>query len=94
MLGVRSIPIKAIPGLADAGWRQPTKAQCPEHVVEESSDLDKLAKTLNTILAVVRQNGNSWPFLKPVDKNEVPDYYEHIKYPMDLKTMGDRVKKG
>jgi len=25
---------------------------------------------------------------------EVPDYYDHIKYPMDLKTMGDRLKKG
>jgi hypothetical protein len=22
----------------------------------------------------------------------VPDYYEHIKYPMDLKTMGERLK--
>jgi hypothetical protein len=22
----------------------------------------------------------------------VPDYYEHIKFPMDLKTMGERLK--
>lgn len=24
----------------------------------------------------------AWPFQKPVDRKEVPDYYDHIKYPM------------
>jgi len=47
-----------------------------------------------SILNQVRSHGSSWPFLKPVDKSEVPDYYEHIQFPMDLKTMGDRLKKG
>lgn len=30
----------------------------------------------------VKSHAAAWPFLKPVDKNEVPDYYDHIKYPM------------
>lgn len=30
----------------------------------------------------VRNHNAAWPFLKPVDKLEVPDYYDHIKYPM------------
>lgn len=28
-----------------------------------------------------------WPFLEPVDKKEVPDYYQIIKKPMDFQTM-------
>jgi histone acetyltransferase len=30
----------------------------------------------------VKSHAAAWPFLKPVDKNDVPDYYDHIKYPM------------
>jgi hypothetical protein len=30
----------------------------------------------------VKNHAAAWPFLKPVDKAEVPDYYDHIKYPM------------
>ncbi|XP_013141094.1 PREDICTED: histone acetyltransferase KAT2A [Papilio polytes] len=44
------------------------------------------------ILLQVKNHAASWPFLKPVDKSEVPDYYDHIKYPMDLRTMGERLK--
>lgn len=32
-----------------------------------------------------QSHASSWPFLKPVDKSEAPDYYEHIKYPMGKK---------
>ena len=35
---------------------------------------------------------SSWPFLNPVDRKAVPDYYDHIKFPMDLKTMTERLK--
>ena len=38
----------------------------------------------------MRGHASSWPFLKPVDRAEVPDYYDHIKFPMG--TMGDRLK--
>lgn len=92
--GVRSIPVESIPGLREVGWKPQARAQRTARPLDESVDPDKLAITLNTVLAAVRQHSSSWPFLKPVDKNEVPDYYDHIKYPMDLKSMGERVKKG
>lgn len=92
--GVKSISVDAIPGVGDAKWKPQNKVQRSSQSNDDSSDLEKLAKTLGTILAMVRQHASSWPFLKPVDKVEVPDYYEHIKYPMDLKTMQERIKKG
>ena len=27
-------------------------------------------------------HSNAWPFLKPVKKDEVPDYYDHVLNPM------------
>ena len=41
---------------------------------------------------VFRNHTSSWPFLNPVDRKAVPDYYEHVKFPMDMKTMAERLK--
>lgn len=30
----------------------------------------------------IMSHPSAWPFLKPVDPNEVPDYYEVIKNPI------------
>ncbi|KAJ6352346.1 hypothetical protein OIU76_001544 [Salix suchowensis] len=35
---------------------------------------------------------DAWPFKEPVDARDVPDYYDIIKDPMDLKTMLKRVE--
>ncbi|XP_068208830.1 transcription initiation factor TFIID subunit 1 [Palaemon carinicauda] len=34
----------------------------------------------------------SWPFMKPVNKKNVKDYYEVIQHPMDLSTIAKKVK--
>ncbi|XP_055547535.1 histone acetyltransferase KAT2A [Wyeomyia smithii] len=90
--GLRSIPIESIPGLREVGWRPQFRAQRTSRPLEESADPDKLANALSGVLQSVRQHSAAWPFLKPVNPVEVPDYYDHIKYPMDLKTMGERLK--
>ncbi|XP_053616213.1 histone acetyltransferase KAT2A isoform X1 [Plodia interpunctella] len=82
--GVRSIPVECIPGVRETGWRPLTRAPVPP------PDADPVA--LRNVLHAVRNHAAAWPFLKPVDKAEVPDYYDHIKYPMDLRTMGERLK--
>lgn len=33
----------------------------------------------------------SWPFLKPVNKKQVKDYYSKIKHPMDLEQISKKV---
>jgi len=35
-----------------------------------------------------------YPFVHPVKKSEAPDYYDVIKEPMDLGTMGKKVRRG
>lgn len=34
----------------------------------------------------------AWPFLKPVNKKQVKDYYSVIKKPIDMETMGKKIK--
>ncbi|KAI9002331.1 putative histone acetyltransferase, partial [Gaertneriomyces semiglobifer] len=74
-----------IPGLLEAGWT-------PE--MEEKGYMDGDPKTplyhmLVQLLTELRESPHSWPFLEPVAG--VPDYYEIIKQPMDLRTMGERL---
>lgn len=35
---------------------------------------------------------DAWPFMKPVNKKVVKDYYNVIKHPMDLETIGKKVQ--
>lgn len=91
---VRSIPLESIPGLLESGWKPQTRTQRTSRPYEESADPDKLATTFNSILAAVRAHPDAWPFAKPVNALEVSDYYDVIKYPMDLRKMGERLKKG
>lgn len=92
--GVRCIPIEAIPGLRESfpGWKPQLRAQRTSRPLEESADPEKLTNALGQVLQIVKQHSAAWPFLKPVNPLEVPDYYDHIKFPMDLKTMSDRLK--
>lgn len=90
--GVRSIPLEAIPGLREVGWRSIPRALRQSRSMDESEDFDKLTMHFSSILNAIRQHQSCWPFLHPVSAAEVPDYYEHIKYPMDLRTMTERLK--
>ncbi|RZB39129.1 histone acetyltransferase KAT2A [Asbolus verrucosus] len=90
--GVKSIPIESIPGLQETGWRPAARSTRGAQQWEESQDIEILAEMLKSVLIAVKNHEDSWPFRVPVDKNEVQDYYDHIKYPMDLKTMADRLE--
>ncbi|XP_077978636.1 histone acetyltransferase KAT2A-like [Glandiceps talaboti] len=85
--GVRQIPLENIPGLCEAGWR-PSKDRGRSTNLTE----DQLYSAFKAILTQVKSHAGSWPFLRPVEKSEAPDYYDHIKYPMDMKTMSERLK--
>ncbi|KAH8307051.1 hypothetical protein KR044_004017 [Drosophila immigrans] len=92
--GVPSIPVESIPGLREIGWKPQMRPARASRPLEESTDPEKLAASFQSVLQSTRQHASAWPFLRPVTAAEVPDYYDHIKYPMDLKTMGERLKRG
>lgn len=57
-------------------------------------DNDQVALTfiLNSILNdKIKSMSESWPFLKPVNKKQVKDYYNKIKNPMDLEQICKKV---
>ncbi|ELU12793.1 hypothetical protein CAPTEDRAFT_97266 [Capitella teleta] len=64
----------------------------PHSKEQQPIDPEQLFMTLKNILQQVKSHAAAWPFQKPVDKCEAPDYYDHIKFPMDLKSMQDRLK--
>uniref|UniRef100_A0A8C7NNU8 Histone acetyltransferase n=1 Tax=Oncorhynchus mykiss TaxID=8022 RepID=A0A8C7NNU8_ONCMY len=74
--GVRQIPVESIPGISK----------------KELKDPDVLYNMLKNLLAQVKTHPDAWPFMEPVKKTEAPDYYEIIRFPIDLKTMTERLK--
>lgn len=85
--GVTKIDPLSIPAIKESGW---------------SPDMDELARqprhgpNYNQLLHLLNDMQNhsaAWPFTQPVNKDEVPDYYDVIKEPMDLSTMEEKHEK-
>ncbi|XP_042430297.1 histone acetyltransferase GCN5-like [Zingiber officinale] len=49
---------------------------------------------MRNLLKLMFEHPDAWPFKEPVDAREVPDYYDIIKDPMDLRTMSKRLESG
>lgn len=86
--GVTPIDPLSIPAIRASGW---------------SPEMDKLAREprrgphfneFRRFLYQIQNHNQAWPFLKPVDKDEVPDYYNVITSPMDLSTMEEKLEQG
>ncbi|XP_051987279.1 histone acetyltransferase KAT2A-like isoform X1 [Xyrauchen texanus] len=86
--GVRQIPVESIPGIRETGWKPSAK----EKSSKELKDPDLLYNMLKNLLAQIKTHPDAWPFMEPVKKSEAPDYYEVIRFPIDLKTMTERLK--
>ncbi|KAF1770318.1 hypothetical protein GCK72_002136 [Caenorhabditis remanei] len=54
---------------------------------------DYLDNKISSILKKLSSDKNAWPFATPVDAHDVPEYYDYIKHPIDLKTMQEKFKK-
>lgn len=83
---IKPIDPMTIPGLKESGW---------------TPEMDELAQRprrsphhayMQHLLTELQNNAASWPFATPVNKEEVPDYYEVIKEPMDLSTMEQKLE--
>ncbi|KAI0531873.1 histone acetyltransferase GCN5-like protein [Xylaria digitata] len=77
----------SIPAIKATGW---------------SPSMDELAREprhgphfneLQRFLSQIQLHKQAWPFLNPVNKDEVTDYYNVITSPMDLSTIEDKLKQ-
>ncbi|KAJ8963182.1 hypothetical protein NQ318_018647 [Aromia moschata] len=57
-------------------------------------DLPLHNAALQELLADVMKHKDAWPFVRPVQKNEVPDYYDVISKPMDFGTIKYKLNMG
>ncbi|KAK3944865.1 histone acetyltransferase gcn5 [Diplogelasinospora grovesii] len=72
-----------------------------KETVQAKIHMDELAREprhgphfneLRRFLYQIQNHKQAWPFLNPVNKDEVPDYYNVIASPMDLSTVEDRLE--
>ncbi|XP_030451477.1 histone acetyltransferase GCN5 [Syzygium oleosum] len=84
----KSVKVEEIAGLREAGW---TPDQWGHSRFRGLSDQKRLTFFMRQLLKAMHDHVDAWPFKEPVDAREVPDYYDIIKDPMDLKTMSKRV---
>ncbi|KND04068.1 uncharacterized protein SPPG_01510 [Spizellomyces punctatus DAOM BR117] len=86
--GATHVNPQDIPGLQEAGWTPDI-----EEKIRGSDDTKSpMYYMLSQLLGELRENQNAWPFTEPV--SGVPDYYDIIKHPMDLRTMGEHLEDG
>ncbi|KAL0867147.1 hypothetical protein Bca101_046265 [Brassica carinata] len=92
----KKINAEDIPGLRDAGWtpdqwghtRYKLFSGCADGVTKQK----QLNALMRVLLKTMQDHSDAWPFKEPVDRLDVPDYYDIIKDPIDLKTIAKRVE--
>ncbi|KAH7677152.1 Histone acetyltransferase protein [Dioscorea alata] len=92
----KSIKVEDIPGLREAGWSSDQWGHSRFKATNSSAESVAYRQQLNTfmrgLLKMMNEHLDSWPFKEPVDPRDVPDYYDIIKDPMDLRTMSKRLE--
>lgn len=84
--GIVKIDPLAIPAIQATGWS-------PE--MDQLSRVPRRGPHYNQFRSLLNQMQNhkhAWPFLSPVNKDEVLDYYNVITSPMDLSTAEERLE--
>ncbi|OAA54173.1 histone acetyltransferase GCN5 [Niveomyces insectorum RCEF 264] len=77
----------SIPAIRATGWSPAMDelARAPRHGPHFNA--------LRRFLYQIQNHKQAWPFLVPVNRDEVPDYYRVIASPMDLSTMEERLER-
>uniref|UniRef100_A0A915E2G8 Histone acetyltransferase n=1 Tax=Ditylenchus dipsaci TaxID=166011 RepID=A0A915E2G8_9BILA len=61
---------------------------------ELSESIEDATNLFRSIITKLKADKNAWPFLEPVDADDVPEYSDHIQFPIDLRTISDNIKEG
>jgi histone acetyltransferase len=92
----KTLKVEDIPGLKEAGWTPDqwghSRFKTPNSTVDSVQYRQHINNFMRALLKTMNEHPDAWPFKEPVDAREVPDYYDIIKDPMDMKTMSKRVE--
>ncbi|XP_050236416.1 histone acetyltransferase GCN5 [Mercurialis annua] len=90
------VKVEDIPGLREAGWTPDQWGHSRFNAFNTSTDSTTNQKHwtafMRSLLKSMLDHVDSWPFKEPVDARDVPDYYDIIKDPVDLKTLAKRTE--
>lgn len=78
--------IEKINGISSSRW---TREEYSEFLKRPKGTSFK--SSCKKILDQLAKHKSAWPFLVPVKKEEVPDYYEIIEIPIDVQTIRDNL---
>lgn len=84
----------AIPGVAEAGWTMADLLATTGASKDSDRQKNALKSDLLSLVRKVEEQQSAWPFREPVDLEEVTDYSDVIKEPIDLSTIDKRIRKG
>ncbi|KAL0121189.1 hypothetical protein PUN28_008696 [Cardiocondyla obscurior] len=60
----------------------------------DKNSIRKSVSKLQELLTDIKHHKESWPFMAPVKKEEVPDYHDIISHPMDFGTIKTKLSNG
>ncbi|KAL4509276.1 hypothetical protein ABPG72_018207 [Tetrahymena utriculariae] len=75
-----------IPGVAFSGWEWKDY-----HELKKSKERSFNLQCAN-VIENMKRHKQSWPFLDPVNKDDVPDYYDVITDPIDIKAIEKKLQ--
>ena len=84
--GAPKIPFEKIKGLKEANFDS-TELKKLKEIPKSKNFKESCLKVLAPLVA----HQSAWPFLQPVKKEEVPDYFDIIAHPMDFQTIKDKI---
>jgi Bromodomain len=83
----------AVPGMEQAGWTMSDLMAAMGQGKESDRQKTALKTEFLAMIRKIEEQHFAWPFREPVDTNEVPDYLDVIKEPIDLSTIDKRIRQ-
>ncbi|KDR75180.1 hypothetical protein GALMADRAFT_69959 [Galerina marginata CBS 339.88] len=84
-----SVDPKEVPGLRETGWTPELAAVTTRQPVKNS-----VKALMEKLLQELIEEPKGWAFLKPVSYDDVPDYFDIVKHPMDFSTIQHKISTG
>ncbi|CAG8077182.1 unnamed protein product [Penicillium nalgiovense] len=81
----------SIPAIRETGW-SPDMDELAREACHGSRFRGPHFNEFRRFLNEIQNHKQAWPFLNPVNKDEVPGYYDVIVSPMDLSTIEERLE--